>query len=113
MNPDDVRDLEIQALRDRLSQASLHINETLDLDAVLRRALDSGQVLTEARQGAITLLDDAGRVQDSFASGLTADSDTEAHPHGALPQATAKVLPALYRASWTSCPPRRNSAATR
>ena len=37
----------MQALRDRLSQVSLRINETLDLDAVLRRALDSGQVLTE------------------------------------------------------------------
>ena len=30
MNPDDARDLEIQTLRDRLSQASLRINETLD-----------------------------------------------------------------------------------
>ncbi len=56
------RDLEIQALRgrlSRLSKASLRINESLDFDTVLLGVLDSARSLTEARYGAMTLLDDA------------------------------------------------------
>ena len=51
MNRDDPRDLEIQALRDRLSrlsEASLHINETLDLDAVLQGVIYSPPITTAA-----------------------------------------------------------------
>ena len=62
MNRDDARDLEIQALRDRLSRlskASLRINEPLDFDTVLQGVLDSARALTEARYGAMTLLDAA------------------------------------------------------
>ena len=62
MNRDDARDLEIQALRDRLSrlsEASLRINESLDFDTVLQGVLDSARALTEARYGAMTLLDAA------------------------------------------------------
>ena len=63
MNRDDERDLVIQALRDRLSrlsEASLRINESLDFDTVLQGVLDSARSLTEARYGAMTLLQDAG-----------------------------------------------------
>ncbi len=66
---------DFEALQERLSllsQASLRINESLDFDAVLQGALDSARSLTGARYGVMTLLDDAGEVQDFLASGLTA-----------------------------------------
>ena len=71
--PDDpVR--EIAALRERLSrlsEASLHITEDLDLDAVLQGVLDGARSLTGARIGGITILDDSGQLQDFITSGLT------------------------------------------
>ena len=57
----------------RLSEASLSINDSLDLDAVLQKALDSARSLTGARYGVMTTLDEAGRVRDFLASGLTPD----------------------------------------
>ena len=62
MTQDDPRDLEIQALKDRLSmlsEASLRINESLDFDKVLQGVMDSARALTEARYGAMTLVGDA------------------------------------------------------
>jgi len=76
MNRGDARDLEIQALRDRLSrlsEASLHINESLDFDAVLQGVLDSARSLTGASYGAFVLLDDSGAIEDFLSSGLTDD----------------------------------------
>ena len=61
----------LQERLSRLSQASLRINESLDFDAVLQGALDSARSLTGARYGVMTLLDDAGEVQDFLSSGLT------------------------------------------
>ena len=66
--------MENRALRERLSrlsEASLRVNASLDLDAVLRGALDAARSLTGVRYRVITLLDDAGRVQDFLASGTT------------------------------------------
>ena len=57
----------------RLSEASLRINESLDLDTVLQEVLDSARTLTEARYGVITLVDEDGRVEDFLTSGLDAD----------------------------------------
>ena len=60
------------ALRERLtrlSEASLHINESLDLDAVLQGVLDSARALTDAKYALITTLDDAGRIEDFLVSG--------------------------------------------
>ena len=74
MNRDDARDLEIQALRDRLSrlsEASLRINESLDLDTVLQGVLDSARDLTRSRYGVFILLDDAGQMREFFGSGMT------------------------------------------
>ena len=74
MEREDARDLEIRGLRERLSrlsEASLRINETLDLDTVLREALDSARDLTGSRYGVFILLDDAGRMQEFFGSGMT------------------------------------------
>ena len=67
---------ENEALRDRLSrlsQASLRINESLDVGTVLQGALDSARSLTGARYGVITLLDDGERIQDFLSSGMTAE----------------------------------------
>ena len=72
----DQRDREIEALRDRLSrlsEASLRINESLDFDTVLQGVLDSARSLTAARYGVMTLLDDAGRVEDFLSSGMTGE----------------------------------------
>ena len=70
MNRDDARDIEIQALRgrlSRLSEASLRINESLDFDTVLQGVLDSARELTSSRYGVFILLDDAGGMRNSSA----------------------------------------------
>ena len=71
---------ENQALRQRLSrlsQASLRISESLDFDNVLQGVLDSARSLTGARYGVITLLDDAGRIQDFLYSGLSPEESRQ------------------------------------
>ena len=67
---------EIRDLRNRLSrlsEASLRINESLDLDAVLQGVLDSARSLTGASYGVFVLLDDSGQIEDFLSSGLTAE----------------------------------------
>ena len=67
---------EIEALRERLSrlsEASLRINESLDLDSVLQGVLDSARSLTGARYALITTLDGSGQVEEFLVSGLTPD----------------------------------------
>ena len=76
---DDARDgaglrQQIEALRERLSrlsEASLRINESLDLDSVLQGVLDSARSLTGASYALITTLDASGQVQEFLVSGLT------------------------------------------
>ena len=71
---------ENESLRERLSRlsaASLRINESLDFGTVLQGVLDSARSLTGARYGVITLLDDAGRIQDFLYSGLTAEESRQ------------------------------------
>ena len=66
----DNRDQQIEALRNRLSklsEASLRINESLNLDTLLQEILDSARSLTDARYGVIVTLDS----EDFLASGLT------------------------------------------
>ncbi|MXZ90390.1 MAG: response regulator [Chloroflexi bacterium] len=66
------------ALRERLSrlsEASLRINESLDLETVLQGALDSARALTEARYGVLIILDDSGQIQDYLSSGMSAEDD--------------------------------------
>lgn len=72
----DDRDLEIAALRERLSrlsEASLRINESLDLDRVLQGVLDSARALTGAQYGVILLFDEYREIQDFLTSGFTSD----------------------------------------
>ena len=74
MTKADPHDPQVAILRDRLSrlsQASLRINESLDLDTVLQQVVDSACSLTDARYGGITTLDESGRLQDIVTAGLT------------------------------------------
>ena len=76
MSEPDGRDRLIATLRERLSRlsdASLRINESLDLDDVLQGVLDSARTLTNARYGIITTLDEAGRMEDLRVSGLSVE----------------------------------------
>ena len=76
MTDPDLRDLEFEALQERLtrlSEASLRINESLDFDAVLRGVLDSARVLTAARYGVMVLFDEGGQVREFLSSGTTSD----------------------------------------
>ena len=80
---------ENEALRGRLSrlgEASLRINESLDFETVLQGVLDSARSLTGSRYGVITLLDDAGRIQDFLYSGLTPEESRQfaEFPNGML-----------------------------
>ena len=64
---------EVRAFRERLSclsEASLRISESLDLDTVLRNVAESVRELTGARFSGITTMDDVGGLQDWLASGL-------------------------------------------
>ena len=59
-------------LRDRLSrlsQASLRINDSLDLETVLQDVLDSASLLTAARFGVITTLHESGQPENFLSSG--------------------------------------------
>ena len=74
MTQSDQSALQIAALQDRLtrlSEASLHINQGLELDAVLQRVLDSARSLTGAHYGVMTTLDETGQIEDFLASGFT------------------------------------------
>ena len=80
MTKADQRDQQVAVLQDRLSrliEASLCINESLDLDIVLREVVDSARTLTGARYGGITILDEQGRFQDFVTSGLTPEEHQE------------------------------------
>ena len=54
----------------RLSQASLRINESLDVDTALRAVMDGARSLTRAPYSVITTLDDSGRVEDYLVLGF-------------------------------------------
>lgn len=61
----------VEALRDRLtklSESSLRISESLDFDNVLYEVVDSARSLTNARYGAIVIVDHAGQLEDFLAS---------------------------------------------
>ncbi len=74
----------LQGRLSKLSEASIRINQTLDLDTVLQGVLDSARALTEARYGVIALLEDAGQPQLFLSSGLTSEEAEQLWnvPHG-------------------------------
>ena len=57
----------------RLSQASLRINQSLDFDVVLQGVLDAARSLTRARYAVMTLLDEAGQIEEFLTSGMSAE----------------------------------------
>ena len=64
---------ENEALRERLSRlsaASQHINESLDVDTALRAVMDSARSLTHAPFASIITLDDSGQVEDHLVLGF-------------------------------------------
>ena len=64
----------IEALQERLtglSEASLRINRSLDLQTVLKEVLEGARELTGARCGAIATLDESGCPEDMLTSGLS------------------------------------------
>ena len=76
MPPAHPQQPDIAALQDRLSrlsQASLRINESLDLDLddVFQQVLDSARSLTDAHYGVITTINDPGHAHAFLSSGTT------------------------------------------
>ena len=72
--------LEIEALRgrlSRLSEASLRINESLDLDRVLQGVLDSALDLTGALYGVMVLFDDSVQIQNLLTSGIPSEQEAQ------------------------------------
>ena len=78
---------EITALKERISRLSgavLRISGSLDVATVLQEAVDSARVLSGARYGMITTIDESGQVQDFVSSGFTPEEHGafEAWPDG-------------------------------
>ena len=61
----------------RLSEASLRINASLELETVLQGVLESARSLTGARFGVITVIDGSGEVENVLASGLTPEQSRQ------------------------------------
>ena len=73
---------EIESLRTRLSklsQASLRVSETLDVNTVLREVIDNARDLTGARYGALLTYDPSGGIQDFITSGISAEELDRLH----------------------------------
>ena len=67
---------EVAELRERLSklsEASLHITEALDIDVVLQRVVDGARALTASRYGAITIPGEVFRHPTFIVSGLSGE----------------------------------------
>ena len=67
---------EIARLRERLSrlsEASLHINESLDFAAVLQGVVDSACSLTGAQYAGLSTVDGSGERQEFFTAGLSSE----------------------------------------
>ena len=80
MTTPDTQAREADALRGRiyrLSSAILRMGRTLDVDAVLREAVDAACALTGARFGVMTTIDASGAPQEFVTSGLTPEQEQE------------------------------------
>ena len=67
---------EIESLRTRLSklsEASLRVSETLDVNTVLKEVIDNARDLTGARYGALLTYEQSGDIADFITSGLSAE----------------------------------------
>ena len=100
-SPDDLR-LELEAARARiaaLGAAILRTNASLDLATVLQEAVDTARVLTAARYGIITTVDEAGEVREFVTSGFTPEEKRQfaAWPDGPKLFAHLRDLPGPVR----------------
>ena len=76
MTQPDERDRQIAALRERLSrlsEASLRINESLDVAAALQGMMEGARSVTRAPYALITTLDASGQVEDYLVLGMNSD----------------------------------------
>ncbi len=76
---------EVRALRKRLtrlSEASLRISESLDVDTVLREVAENTRALTGAGGAFITTMDDSGGLRDLVSSGTEEHARFREHPYG-------------------------------
>ena len=68
------REIDEQRVRlSRLSEASVRVSESLDLDTVLHEVVESARALTGARYGVIVTIDASGQARDFVFSGVTPD----------------------------------------
>ena len=75
LSVDELRE-EVAALQKQLallSDASLRINESLDVETVLQGVLDSARSLVGARYGLIYLVSSQGRIEENVYSGITSE----------------------------------------
>ena len=61
----------------KLSEASLRISESLDVNTVLQEVVAGACALTGARMGGITMIDESGQLLDFVAHGLSAREHRE------------------------------------
>ena len=74
----DTRTREADALRERitrLSSAILRVGRTLDVDVVLREAVDGARALTGARFGIVTTIDASGAPRNFVMSGFSPEQE--------------------------------------
>ena len=72
----DEQDRQIASLRERLSRlsdASLRINENLDVEAALQAVMEGARSVTQAPYSLITTLDGSGQVEDHHVLGMTSE----------------------------------------
>ena len=63
----------LRACLARLSEAGLRVSESLDARTVLHEVVESARVLTGARYGVLTAMQDSGRIPEVVASGFSAE----------------------------------------
>ena len=93
---------ENQALRERLSrlsEASLRINVSLDLDTVLQGVLDAARALTRSRYGGMAVFEDSGELEIFVLSGFDAEAQDRFLnlPEGQAAAGAATATPTLVR----------------
>ncbi|MYB47988.1 MAG: response regulator [Dehalococcoidia bacterium] len=74
MTRNDSEMREVDRLRSRLammSEVSRRVTQSWDLNTVLQAAVDGARSLTDARYGAVGVLDDSGRIREFITSGIT------------------------------------------
>ena len=77
MHEPDVSDRQTDTLRERLtrlSEASLRINENLDVEAALQAVMEGARSVTNAPYSLIITLDGSGQVEDYHVLGVTPEN---------------------------------------